>query len=134
MFLFIFFACWFGLLGLILINHGLDVHPPAVAIASAFLVLYSLAVASMVSLLFPAAFSADGVFAHSSWGMRRFVSWKEITAARPFRVLNLRWLRLYTTRSRKVTWLPLFQAHKTEFQQEIQRFAPPGSPLLSQLR
>lgn len=134
MFIFIFVPCWLGLFASILIRHGWDVDPPAIAIASALLVVYSLAVAWILSLLFPAAISADGIYGHSSCGMRRFVSWHEIAAVRMFRLFNLRWLRVYTTAKRKAIWLPLFQSHKAEFDQQIKRFAPAGNPLLSHLR
>jgi hypothetical protein len=102
--------------------------------ASAFLVVYSLVVAWLLALLFPAGFSADGVFGHSACGMRRFVSWREIAVVRTFSIFNLRWLRVYTTTNTQVTCLPLFQTHKAEFHQEIQRFAPAGNPLLKRLR
>ena len=56
MFIFIFVPCWLGLFASILIRHGWDVDPPAIAIASALLVVYSLAVVWILSSLFPLPF------------------------------------------------------------------------------
>ena len=93
------------------------------------LIAVSFAWAWLVSLLFPAAFSADGIYGHSFWGFRRFIPWPAITKARIFRMGNLPWLRICDGDG-KVTWLPLFQKRRKNFREEIQKFAPPDNPVL----
>jgi hypothetical protein len=93
----------------------------------------ALLMAVMMCWLYPAGFSADGIYAHSSWGKRRYINWLEIEKVRKFTIFNLRWLRIYSSVSGKVAWLPLFQSRPTEFRNEIQKFAPPDNPLLNHL-
>lgn len=90
-----------------------------------------LAYAELVSILSPVRLSSDGIYGHSFWGKKRFVRWQEVRAVKPIRILNLRFLRIYSTGNGKVTWLPLFQARKAEFIQEIQRLAPGDNPVLN---
>jgi hypothetical protein len=126
-----------GLLGLfcvVLTVDGMHFDPRALAIGSASVPVTSLASAWLVSILFPAALSSDGVYGHSFWGSRRFVGWQDIAAARTFTLLNLRWLRIYRTGDNKVTWVALFQSHKAEFREEIRRLAPADSPVLNHLQ
>jgi hypothetical protein len=82
---------------------------------------------------FPAAVSSEGLYGHSVWGVRRFIRWQDITAVKGFRILNLRWLRVYSRVDKEVVWLAMFQSRPIEFQDEIRRLAPEGSPLLNHL-
>jgi hypothetical protein len=122
-----------GVFCVVLIIDGVHFDRHALAFATASVPISSLIGAWMLSILFPASLSAEGVYGHSLWGARRFVRWQDIAAARTFRLFNLHWLRIYATDG-KVTWLALFQSHKPEFSQEIQRLAPPVSPVLNYLR
>ena len=127
----------FGLPGLfcaILLIDGLNFDRIALAVASAAAIPIALVAAWSLSFLFPDALSPEGVYGHSFWGRRNFVRWQDITAVRSLRILNLRWLRVYSTIESKTTWLGLFQARRVEFRQEVQRLAPPGSPVLTCLR
>ncbi|MGD0208801.1 MAG: hypothetical protein ABSC89_14470 [Verrucomicrobiota bacterium] len=72
----------------------------------------------------------DGVQGYSVWGFKRFIQWQDIGAVRPFRLLNLRYLRLYSSREGTTTWITLFLARRTEFEQELRRLAPPDNPIL----
>lgn len=83
----------------------------------------------ILSLGFPAGFSAEGIYGHSFWGPRRFVAWSEIKNARTFYLLNLKWLRVYSAGG-KVLWLGLFQSRPAEFREAIRQFAPSNSPVL----
>lgn len=121
-----------GLLGLcsvVLMLDGMQFDQRALAFASASVLVCSLVGAWLLSRQFPAAFSADGIYGHSFWGRRRFVRWQGIAAAQPFRLLNLRWLRIYRIDYSEVIWLALFQSHKAEFEREMRRLAPAGSAI-----
>jgi hypothetical protein len=78
----------------------------------------------------PCIVSKDGIQGDSCWGFRRFIPWQEIKEARGFRFFHLRWVRLYSARDQKVTWIVLFQAHSEDFVREIQTLAPSDSPIL----
>ena len=133
LFVFLLIVALPGLFCLVLVLDGLKFDRHALAAASVFVVVFSAMMAWLLSILYPASFSADGIYGHSFWGIRRFIQWRDIADAKTCRLLNLLWLRIYTTDNR-VTWLALFQSHKPEFQQEIQRLAPTGSSVLNHLR
>ena len=132
MFGFIFGIGAVGLLCYALGKDGWHFNRHALVSAAGFQVILSLVLSWMLSLVFPDAFSADGIYGHSFWGFRRFISWRDVAAARTFRLLNLRWLRVYAADG-KVTWLALFQSRSVEFRQEIRRLAPAESPVLKYL-
>lgn len=117
---------------LIVITDGFHFDRRALAIATGTALAFSIAYSWMLSCLFPAAFSAEGIYGHSFWARRRFVRWPDVASARTFRLANLRWLRVYAADG-TVTWLPLFQSQGAEFCEEIRRLAPPGNPILSRL-
>jgi len=132
MFAVILVAVLSGVLCVVLIRR-LYFHRQTLAGASVVVLVYSLGAAWLLSVLYPAGFSSDGIYSHSFWGIRRFARQQDITDARTFKLLNLPCLRIYTT-DRKITWLPLFQSHRSESRQEIQRLAPAGSPVLNHLQ
>jgi hypothetical protein len=114
------------------LQYGWHIDGRALAFTTGAVLMFSFAYSWLMARLFPIGFSADGIYGHSFWGRRRFVSWQEIATARPRRLGNLRWLRVYAIDG-KVTWVALFQSRDTEFQQEIRRLAPPGNPVLNHL-
>jgi hypothetical protein len=122
-----------GLFCVVLVVDGLKFDRHALAGASVFVPVLSAVMAWLLSALYPASFSADGIYGHSFWGIRRYIHWRDIADARTFRLLNLAWLRIYTVDNR-VTWLALFQSDKAKFRQEVQRLAPAGSPVLNHIR
>ena len=130
--IFIFVGGISGLVCLILIIDGWHIDGRAFAFASIFALAFSFFWSWLISFFFPAGFSADGIYGHSFWGHRRFISWHEIATVRNFRLGNLRWLRVYSADG-SITWLALFQSRGAEFRQEIRRLAPPSSPVLNYL-
>jgi hypothetical protein len=96
--------------------------------------LFGLLLTWIAHRLFPVAVSADGISAHSFWGVPRYIRWEHIAAARPFRMLNLRFVRLYSTADDKVTWVGLFPADPEAFQQAIRSAMPPNSPLSAHIQ
>jgi hypothetical protein len=78
----------------------------------------------------PSGFSADGIYGSSPLGFRRFIRWTEIARVRKLTILNLQFLRLNSGVDGRETVLPVFQARKREFREEIIKFAPPDSPIL----
>jgi hypothetical protein len=95
--------------------------------------ILSLIGACLLSRSCPTTISADCVTTQSFTGGRRFVRWQDITSARTLRCLNLKWILIYAVNESKALQVPLFQPRKTEFIQEIQRFAPPDNPILNHL-
>jgi hypothetical protein len=118
-----------GLVCVVLFIDGLKFDPRALLIAAIFVAACSPILALLLSHFYAASVSADGVYGHSFWGLRRFASWRDIVDAKPYKLLNLLWLRIHTA-DKKVTWLALFHWDRSELQQEIHRFAPSDSPIL----
>src|ERR1043165_5881306 len=106
-----------------LIVEGLKVNLHALLFALTVTAPFVLVMAWVLSMIYTAGFSSDGVYGHSFWGIRRLAQWRDIVDARPLRILNLRWLRIRTA-DKRVTWVALFQSRESEFRQEIQGHAP----------
>src|SRR5580704_14088130 len=106
----------------------------ALALVGPIYPILSLIGAWLLSTRCPTTISTDGVTTQSFTGGRRFVRWQDITKARTLRLLNLKWILVYPTGKSKAIQVPLFQPRKTEFLREIQRFAPPGNPILNHLQ
>jgi hypothetical protein len=87
----------------------------------------------LYSVLLPVWSTDAGIYGPTIWGNRCFVSWPDVEKAKTFRLINLKWLRVYSTDG-TVAWLPLFLSRDTDFRQEVQRLAPPNSPILEFLR
>lgn len=82
-------------------------------------------------VIIPTGISSDGIYARSPLGFRRFIRWTDIAKVRKITLLNLLYLLIYSSVDGRVTSLPLFQARKKEFRDEIRKFAPPDSPIVN---
>ena len=112
-----------------LVKDGLP-DIPSLFIGAAGGALAGLLYAWLLTLCFTLKVAPEGVYGHSFWGVRRFVGRQEIAEVRPFRFLNLRYLRLYKSGRTKPTWIALFLARRVECAQEFRRLAPSGNPVL----
>jgi ABC-type dipeptide/oligopeptide/nickel transport system permease component len=81
-------------------------------------------------VIIPTGISSDGIYARSLLGFRRHIRWADFAKIRKFTLLNLQYLLIYSSIDGKATSLPLFQARKKEFWDEIRKFVPPDSPIL----
>ncbi|HSI12117.1 MAG TPA: hypothetical protein VK961_08740 [Chthoniobacter sp.] len=113
---------------------GLQADWGVVLVAMVGIVFFSGIGAGLLHLLFPVRISPDGIAAHSVWGFRRFIRCEQIGAVRQFSLLNLHFLRLYSTVDRKVTWLALFPSDPVSFRDAIASTMPPDSPLMAYFR
>src|SRR6266403_3322723 len=116
---------------------GVPITPDRILFALVFVwpiyPILSIIGACLLSRFCPTTISADGVTTRSFTGGQRFVRWQDITTARTLRVLNLKWILVDAVNESKAMQVPFFQPRKAEFIQEIQRFAPPGNPILNHL-
>jgi hypothetical protein len=110
----------------------LDAKSLSAAVAG--VVFAGIACAWVVSVCFPTKLGPSGVCGHSFWGAPRWIRWRDIHKARPFQYLSLRFLRLYPADGRGPTWIALSQSRKKEFKEEIQKLAPPESPIRAFLK
>ena len=119
-----------GFLGLVILDEGFRFN--RFAISFGLLVGFPVALAAswIISKCFADIVSADGIHGHSFWGLRRSVRWQDIKEVRPFRLLHLKWLRLYSKQDQTGTWIGLHQARREEFRSAIQRLAPSDNPIL----
>ncbi|HXD00407.1 MAG TPA: hypothetical protein VN048_13780 [Verrucomicrobiae bacterium] len=115
------------------IRYGTAFRWSDLLLGAAFIVPLAIIFAGIVSLLLPVRLTAKGVHAHSAWGLPRFISWQDIQSIRKFSLPVLPWLRLYPADGSTVVWLIMFQSYPAKFKLEIQKFAPPGNPILSHL-
>jgi hypothetical protein len=98
-----------------------------------FLLIYAVAFAFVISLFYPCSITSAGVYGHSFLGLRRFLGWSDISAAKKVSLGNLVFLRLRSNTDGTTIWLPLFQSDRVEFLETVRKCAPPGHPVLSHL-
>jgi hypothetical protein len=99
-----------------------------------FTILFIFVYSWVISLFITVRLTQGGIHGHSFWAIRRMIRWEEIKAAKPFRFLNIRFLRLYPLDGKTPIWMPLFLAKPDEFEQEVRRVAPAGNPILEHLQ
>ena len=97
-------------------------------------IVWSIFWAYLLHIVFPTRISSEGVAAYSVWGTRRFIAWQQIAMVCPIRILNLRYLRLYSSTDRRVTWLPLFSADPDAFHAALHETLPSDSPILAHIK
>lgn len=114
---------------LVLVNDGPHDAGDAALFGLSFFVPMALLASWGLSRFYCDMFSAEGIQGHSFWGSRRFIRWQDIRQVRAFRLLHLRFLRLFSSADQKVTWIGLFPARPKIFSSEIQRLAPADSPV-----
>ena len=107
---------------------------PNVAAGIALGALGSIFFAYLFHFFFSIRISPDGVSAYSAWGIRRFIAWQHIASVRPIRILNLRYLRLYSSTDRKTTWLPLFVTDSPAFRTALKAAVPSDNPVLTYIK
>jgi hypothetical protein len=140
-FLLIFFGgIALGTIGFIILimatEENVDLWALVFALAFAYVIgfFYSAFCSFLLSFFFPIALSAGEIYAHSFWGLRRYIPWTEIASVKPFRLINLVWLKLYSNQNNRVVYMWLFVKKGEEFRAEIKRLAPADSPVLTCLK
>ena len=98
-----------------------------------FILVYAVVFSVIISLLYSCIITPAGIYGHSFWGLRRYLGWSDIAAAKKGKLGNLVFLKLYNSAGCSIIWLPLFQAKRVEFQEMVRKCAPPGHPVLSHL-
>jgi len=114
---------------LVLVNDGFDDIGSAALFGLSCLLPIALLGARGLSRFHTDAISPEGLHGRSFWGVRRVIRWKEIREVLAFRLIHLRFLRLFSEVDEQVTWISLFPACPQVFRREIQRLAPSDSPI-----
>src|ERR1051326_334954 len=83
------FLCLFvlalpGSLCVVLVRYRFKVDLHALARAGVSVPVLCAVMAWLLSVFYSAGLSADGIYGHSFWGMRRFIHWREIADAKTF--------------------------------------------------
>jgi hypothetical protein len=71
----------------------------------------------------------DTLCASDVWGRFVTVPWASVRAARPFNLLTLPYLRVFSTETRRVMWLPLFLADYRRFAELVAEYAGADHPV-----
>jgi len=98
-----------------------------------FLLIYAVIFSFVITWFYSCIITSTGIYGHSSWGMRRFLGWSDISGVKKVSLGNLAFLKLRSNSGGTAIWLPLFQSDRVEFLETIRKCAPPGHPLLSHL-
>ena len=94
-----------------------------------FVVAVSFLLVAIVRQVWKVVVSASGIDGQNAWGFALTLTWQEIKTTRPFNFGGLRYLRLYSSQTKRVMWLPLFLQDKKGFKAAVTQFAPPENPL-----
>jgi hypothetical protein len=89
--------------------------------------------AFLAVVFFPTGVGSWGVRGYDAWGLYHNVAWADVEAARPARLLGLRFLRVFPRGGRPV-WVPLFLSDMTRFRGLVAQHAGPGHPLTAALQ
>lgn len=92
---------------------------------------FGLLMAFLLCRCFWLKLNAEGLHGHNAVGATRFMAWADIARVRPFSLLGLTYLRLYSNNSRRPVWIFLFLSQPVEFKRVVSSLAPPGSPIMS---
>ncbi len=133
-FLFVFFSAVFIFTGLILLHEGTHLYLIAVLIVYLLFAISSFFFSMIYPFIFPIGLSSNGIYSYAFPGFRGFVSWEDIVSIKPFRMANLLWLRLYSSKNSRVVYLALNVKPEEEFWKELKRLSPPNSPILPYLK
>jgi hypothetical protein len=71
----------------------------------------------------------DTLCGSNPWGWFVTVSWKSVRAVRPYYLLTLPYLRVYSTETRRVIWLPLFLVNYRRFAELVAEYAGEDHPV-----
>lgn len=104
-----------------------------VLLAAGLSAVLCLIAALLCKLLFPLRITPEGVHGHSAWGLPRYIRWRDLTAVRPFRLLHLKYVRLYSRHQKHAVWIGLFLAEPEKFRAQVQAHALPDDPLAQYL-
>ncbi|HVK16922.1 MAG TPA: hypothetical protein VM533_08225 [Fimbriiglobus sp.] len=71
----------------------------------------------------------DTLCGSNAWGWFVTVSWGSVHAVRPFNLLTLPYLRVYSDETRRVIWLPLFLVDYARFAELVAEYAGADHPV-----
>lgn len=127
-------ACF---LSVLMVIEGGRIRTHLFLIILAFVLVFSITYSLLCSWvwvkLFPVGCSTGGIHGHSVWGRKRLVRWDEIETVKPWAFLNLRWLRIYSSKHGETTWIALFQSEPADLLDALAQFGPPDNALLRHL-
>ena len=112
---------------------GASLNWTAMLVGAGSIIPSSIIAGGIMNQLFPVRLTTAGIHAHSIWGLPRFIRWQDIQSVRKFNLPFLPWLRLYSTDGSATVWLSMFPSSPAKFKLELQKLAPPGNPVLSEL-
>ena len=95
-------------------------------------------VAALIALyigcrIFTVEVSPAGINSHTVWGRRRFIEWEKIDRVTAIRLLNLRYLRIFTRGVKSPAWLPLFFPNHSDFRRVVVKWSPRESPITAHI-
>jgi hypothetical protein len=83
---------------------------------------------ALVVLIFQTSIYQGGIEAYTFWGLRRSIAWTQMTDARPFNLIGLRFVRVSSVTG-TILWVPMFHSDQNGFVSMVRALAPDGSPL-----
>jgi len=113
----------------LLIFYFLKLKSAGLPIGLAGAALTSLILAFVAVLYYPISVGAGGLHSFDAWGRYHRVPWSEITTVRPFRLLGLKYLRVFQAGQPRTIWVPLFLSDMNRFRSLVLQHAGSANPL-----
>lgn len=80
-------------------------------------------------IIFKITLTGKSIKGQSFFGFKRHPTWEQIESIKPFSLLFLKYIRVYTNDGKSPIWLPLFLNNGNDFKEKVLEFAPKGNPL-----
>jgi len=112
---------------LVFLDDELNVNLEAVIFALIFCSLGSALLSFILLNYYKITVNSTGVKGTNFWGKSKFVQWSNITSAKKFNLIGLKFVRLFPRDGSLPLWIPLFLNKMSEFKDLTIKLSPEGN-------
>jgi hypothetical protein len=121
-----------GVLAVFGIVLGIPVHVPQILVTAVCAIVTGGLLAAPIAY-YRVYVTSEGIKGFDFFCFYHLARWESIQEARPFNLLGLRYLRVFSTDASRPLWVPLFLSDMSGFRETLSRHAEPNNPLLESL-
>lgn len=91
--------------------------------------VFSVAATYVGTSYFKSAISSEGIYGFNCFGKRKYIEWNEVASVKPSNLCGLRYLRVFSRKSKLAIWLPLNIKNAHELVNALRALAPENNLL-----
>ena len=110
---------------IVFVGDGFDINIEAFFVGSAFVLIFTF----VLIRYFKITITNTGIKGYGFWGKYHSIEWEDIVDVKPLRIIGLKYIRVFNTRTKRPLWLPLFLSDMNRFKEEIQAIVPHNNPM-----